>query len=343
MRRASWPVCALPDLAAPGRMRDRVEAVRLLAERTGATRIVEGWVEGPCAMSADLRGLNTLMLDFFDDPPFVEALFDFTVRMEMEFARAQVEAGATLIGVGDAAASLVGPKLYTQFVLPYEQRLIAAIRALGVPVRLHICGNTKRIVEGMGQTGADIIDLDFPTPLGHARRAMRETQVLLGNIDPVRELRDGTPESVEAALAECHRAGGRGLHLRRRLRGAARHAARQPGSHGAIRAQPPVKLELHPRARQTLADQLFEAGVEFPCGGESACGGCKVRVLEGEVPVTATMRRRAQRARTPRRLAPGLLRVRGGARGGRSGAVVAAACSPTKRACPSSRARGAAR
>jgi uncharacterized 2Fe-2S/4Fe-4S cluster protein (DUF4445 family) len=51
-----------------------------------------------------------------------------------------------------------------------------------------------------------------------------------------------------------------------------------------------VRLELDPRARQTLADRLFAAGVEFPCGGESACGGCKVRVLEGEVPVTAAMR-----------------------------------------------------
>ena len=51
-----------------------------------------------------------------------------------------------------------------------------------------------------------------------------------------------------------------------------------------------MRLELHPRARQTLADQLFAAGVEFPCGGELACGGCKVRVLEGEVPVTAAMR-----------------------------------------------------
>jgi MtaA/CmuA family methyltransferase len=198
----------LPDPAAPGRMRDRVAAVRLLAERSGETRIVEGWVEGPCAMSADLRGLNTLMLDFFDDAPFVEALFEFTVRLEIAFARAQVEAGATLIGVGDAAASLVGPGLYTQYVLPREQSLIAAIHALGVPVRLHICGNTKRIVEGMGQAGADIIDLDFPTPLAHARRAMCETQVLLGNIDPVRGLRDGTPESVEAALGECYRQAG---------------------------------------------------------------------------------------------------------------------------------------
>ncbi|HLM82967.1 MAG TPA: ASKHA domain-containing protein [Terriglobales bacterium] len=51
-----------------------------------------------------------------------------------------------------------------------------------------------------------------------------------------------------------------------------------------------MKLEFHPQAGQTLADQLFAAGVEFPCGGESACGGCKVRLLAGEVPVTATMR-----------------------------------------------------
>ncbi len=51
-----------------------------------------------------------------------------------------------------------------------------------------------------------------------------------------------------------------------------------------------MKLELHPHARQTLADGLFAAGVEFPCGGESACGGCKVRVLDGEVPVTLAMR-----------------------------------------------------
>jgi uncharacterized 2Fe-2S/4Fe-4S cluster protein (DUF4445 family) len=50
-----------------------------------------------------------------------------------------------------------------------------------------------------------------------------------------------------------------------------------------------MKLELHPRQGQTLAEQLFAEGVEFPCGGESGCGACKVRVLEGEVPLTTTM------------------------------------------------------
>ena len=195
----------IPDPAAPGRMRDRVEGVRLLA---GSDRLTEGWVEGPCAMAADLRGLNTLMLDFFDDPDFVEALFEFVVNMEVRFARAQVEAGAELIGVGDAAASLIGPKLYRQFVLAWEQRLVREIHDMGVLVRLHICGNTRRILADLGKVGADIVDLDFLSPLDEARAAMGPSQVLLGNIDPVRVLRDGTPESVYAAIGECHRAAG---------------------------------------------------------------------------------------------------------------------------------------
>lgn len=199
----------LPDPLAPGsRMRDRVDGVAMLAREAGDEFAVEGWVEGPCALGADLRGLNTLMLDFIDDPPFVEALFDYCVRLETGFARAQAEAGATLIGIGDAAASLIGPRLYRQFVLPFEKKLVASIHEMGVPVRLHICGNTRKIAGGMGETGADIVDLDFLTPMEEARAAMPEPQVLLGNIDPVRVLRDGTPEQVEAALEQCFRAAG---------------------------------------------------------------------------------------------------------------------------------------
>ncbi len=199
----------LPDPLAPGsRMKDRVDGVALLAREAGDEFAVEGWVEGPCALGADLRGLNTLMLDFIDDPPFVEALFDYCVRLETRFARAQAEAGATLIGIGDAAASLIGPRLYREFVLSYEKKLVASIHEIGVPVRLHICGNTRKIAGGMGETGADIVDLDFLTPMEEARAAMPEPQVLLGNIDPVRVLRDGTPEQVEAALEQCFRAAG---------------------------------------------------------------------------------------------------------------------------------------
>ncbi|MBM3748622.1 MAG: uroporphyrinogen decarboxylase, partial [Acidobacteria bacterium] len=197
----------LPD-PRRGRMGDRVQGVALLKQRLGAQKIVEGWVEGPCALGADLRGINTLMLDLVDDPDFVRDLFEFCVRMELEFARAQLEAGADLIGVGDAAASLVGPRLYEQLVWPFERKLVDGLHALGARVRLHICGKTRRLFPGMGKLGAEIVDLDWLGPLDEARRVMGSLQVLLGNIDPVEVLRNGTPESVTAAIGECHRQAG---------------------------------------------------------------------------------------------------------------------------------------
>lgn len=193
-----------PDPLGGGRMHDRVCAAALFKERVQGEKLIEGWVEGPCAEGADLRGINTLMMDFYEDPDFVRDLFDFTVDLGLRFGRAQVEAGADLIGIGDAAASLVGPQLYEEFVWPAEKRLVDGLKAYGARVRLHICGNTSPILAGMGRLGCDIVDLDWPASLSAARASMGPDQVLLGNIDPVRVLREGTPESVYAAIATCH-------------------------------------------------------------------------------------------------------------------------------------------
>ena len=193
-----------PDPLGGGRMHDRVRALALFKERVRGEKIIEGWIEGPCSEAADLRGINQLMLDFHDDPVFVRDLFDFVLDLGLRFARAQVEAGADLIGIGDTVASLIGPRPYEEFVWAYQKRLVDGVRALGAKVRLHICGSTRKIFGGMGRLGVDIIDLDWLAPLSEAREKMGPGQVLLGNIDPVRVLRNGTTESVAAAIAECH-------------------------------------------------------------------------------------------------------------------------------------------
>jgi MtaA/CmuA family methyltransferase len=198
----------MPDPAREGRMRDRVEAAGLFKKRVGETKLIEGWVEGPMAMAADLRGINTVMLDFYEDPSFVRDLFAFCVELAIRFAKAQIEAGADLIGVGDAAASLVGPNFYDDSIWPYEKRLVDGIHAAGGMVRLHICGDTRHHLEGMGKLGCEIVDLDWMAPLSHAREKMGPHQVLLGNIDPVAVLRNGTPDDVYNRLLECSRQAG---------------------------------------------------------------------------------------------------------------------------------------
>jgi MtaA/CmuA family methyltransferase len=162
----------------------------------------------PMAEGADLRGINTLMLDFFDDPAFVRDLFAFVVEMELRFAREQLKAGADVIGVGDAAASLVGPEIYDEFVWPYEKQLVDGIHALGGKVRLHICGNIRPLLANIGRLGCDIVDLDSMVPISEARQKMGPNAILLGNLNPVTVLKDGDPSEVTAAITECHRQAG---------------------------------------------------------------------------------------------------------------------------------------
>ena len=197
-----------PDASVGGRMNNRLKALELFSEQVGNELQVEGWIEGPCAEAADLRGLNRLMLDLYDDPAFVTDLFEFVLDMELNFARLQIDAGAKCIGIGDAAASLVGPRIYEQLIFPYEKRMVDGVHAMGASVRLHICGNTRKILGGMGRLGCEIVDLDFLAPVDEGRTAMGSDQVLLGNIDPVRVLRNGTPEAVIEALETCYRQAG---------------------------------------------------------------------------------------------------------------------------------------
>lgn len=193
-----------PDPLGGGRMHDRVKAAALFKEKVKNDKVIEGWIEGPCAESADLRGINTLMMDFYEDPEFVRDLFEFVVEMELRFAKAQVDAGIDIMGVGDAAASLVGPTIYEEFVWPYEKRIMDGVHEMGAGIRLHICGDSRPILDGMGRLGCEIVDLDWMVPVSQAREAMGPNQVLLGNIDPVAVLRNGTPEAIHDVLAECH-------------------------------------------------------------------------------------------------------------------------------------------
>ena len=56
------------DFDACERTRDRIEAVRKLSAAVGHTHSVLGWVEGPIAAYADLRGVEQTMLDLIDEP-----------------------------------------------------------------------------------------------------------------------------------------------------------------------------------------------------------------------------------------------------------------------------------
>ena len=216
------PLCKVPLLAGDGdlsrlkppdphtgrRMSDRLEALRLFREKVGGEAPIMGWVEGALAEAADLRGMGDLMLDLVMRPEWVEELLEICVEVEIAFARAQVEAGADIVGLGDAVSSQVSPKMYKRFALPYEQRIFAAVHEMGALARLHICGNITHLLPLLPESGADIIDVDWMVDIERAAEAFGDRAVVCGNFDPVAVMLQGTPEEVREATLACLERGG---------------------------------------------------------------------------------------------------------------------------------------
>jgi MtaA/CmuA family methyltransferase len=197
-----------PDPSTGRRMGDRLEAIRCLREQVGGRVPIMGWVEGALAEAADLRGVSTLLIDCIDRPDWVQELLAICAQVEIDFARAQLRAGADIIGLGDSICSQISPRMYRQFALPYEQRIFAAVHSLGGLARLHICGNTTPILSDIMRSGADIIDLDWMVDIRQAAETFGNGPVPCGNFDPVAVMLQGTPDQVRQAVRRCLELGG---------------------------------------------------------------------------------------------------------------------------------------
>lgn len=191
---------AHPDPETSTRMRDRLDAVRQMAAAGGATHSVLGWVEGPAAEAADLRGVEDFFVDLLTEPEAIAELMDVCLATAIEFGTAQIAAGADTIGIGDAVASQVSWPTYEELILPRERALVAALTEAGARVRMHICGNITHILPGLATLGVDAIDVDHMVSLRTAREVLGPRVVLGANLDPVGDVMQGTPESIRARL-----------------------------------------------------------------------------------------------------------------------------------------------
>jgi uroporphyrinogen-III decarboxylase len=96
---------------------------------------------------------------------------------------------------------LVGPENYENFALPYEQIVFDELKSYGIPSTLHICGDTTRILELMGKSRAQGVELDFQVDLPLARKRLPEDTTLIGNIEPVGVMLEAHPEKVTESVA----------------------------------------------------------------------------------------------------------------------------------------------
>jgi MtaA/CmuA family methyltransferase len=174
-----------PDVYKCERTFDRIKGAEYYQQLLRGSVPVSGWIEGPLAEACDLTGVSEMFLKLMTDPDFSNLLMDKCMITAREFAKAQIEAGCDLIGMGDSICSQIDKDTYDQYVKQKHIELIAFIHDCGAAVKLHICGDITHLLESLRELNTDIIDIDWQVDLDLARQILGNEVVLGGNINPV--------------------------------------------------------------------------------------------------------------------------------------------------------------
>ncbi|MCA9549508.1 MAG: uroporphyrinogen decarboxylase [Myxococcales bacterium] len=96
---------------------------------------------------------------------------------------AQVEAGCRAVQVFDSWAGHLSKSDYMDFALPFTVEIVERLKKTGVPVIVFAKGVHSALDE-LSQSGADVLGVDWTTPLDMARQLTKDRVVLQGNLDP---------------------------------------------------------------------------------------------------------------------------------------------------------------
>lgn len=191
--------------------------------KTELASIVEGlpvWtsvhLHAPFTMAAQLFNSQDLCVACYDDPERVARLLEYCVSAFLAFERVkwqygispepldefvcwrEAQLGRTRIWVSDDTAPLLSPKLYEQFVLPYNRALFGDFQY----VHLHMDGRWTHLVRQVGSFHPDFCEVGGETDWTAAVDALGPSTILQGGI--LGELaRQGSSEECAGAAREA--------------------------------------------------------------------------------------------------------------------------------------------
>ncbi|MCW8129662.1 MAG: hypothetical protein KIS92_04680 [Planctomycetota bacterium] len=168
---------------------DRVKAA------IGETHSVHGEVRSPFDHLLNIVGMEPGLMALLISPEHTRRLLETFADMSTAWAVAQCRRGCDAIKISSpfAGGGFLSPDQYREWIMPYETRIAAAVRAEGKYVYTHTCGAIGDRLDLMAETGIHGIETLDPPPLGtvnlaEAKRLLRDRLFIKGNVDPVNSL-----------------------------------------------------------------------------------------------------------------------------------------------------------
>ena len=186
-----------------------LDTIDLVRAKTNGEISVHGEVFSPFTHYLELIGYQNAIIGLVRNKEKVKALLDRLSDASIAWAVAQAKRGvdAVLISSAFAGGGFISPKMYSEYVVPFERRVADAVKEFNIPVYTHTCGKIGDRLDLMEQTGTMGIDTLDPHPLGNVELADAKNGVgrrlfLKGNMNSVSILEYTTKEEVVAEATE---------------------------------------------------------------------------------------------------------------------------------------------
>jgi uroporphyrinogen-III decarboxylase len=197
--------------------------VRATKRELGQDGILRGLVfgeqAGPWQHAASLYGIEPLIYATFDDPAWVHELLAALTEKKLRFIEESL-AGAEFdlieMGGGAASSTVISPTIFKEFCLPYDRQLHDALHAVGHKVVYHTCGGMMAILDLIVENGCDASETLSPAGVGgdavpeEIKRRIGDRVCLIGGMDQINILSQGTPEQIRTETRRLFEALGAG-------------------------------------------------------------------------------------------------------------------------------------
>ena len=194
-----------------------METIRLLRKELHVPLIGFAGAPFTCATYLIEGGSSKVFWDtkkmMYREPELFHNLMAKITDSTILYLQAQARAGAQALQLFDSWVGILGPDDFTEFALPYVQKIMSALKPYDVPL-IYFANNGATLLDLSVTSGADVIGLDWRIPIGEAIKKVGDKAVQ-GNLDPFALLlpRDRLRERIGRLLTDAEGAHGHIFNL----------------------------------------------------------------------------------------------------------------------------------
>lgn len=161
-----------------------------------------------------LWGTQEAIFMALDKPDFVHHALSEIVAKTVRVTELWRGTPADMVETGGGAGSntVISPKMFAEFCLPYDRLQHAALHEVGVKIVYHLCGGLMKMLDLVVQNGADGLETMTPPSMGgdcdlrEASRRVGDRLFFIGGFDQYAGFENGTPEVARQLVFECFEA-----------------------------------------------------------------------------------------------------------------------------------------